>query len=138
MGFERIGKQFTLQFEQEHYAGLEVVMGSLSTDQFLEVTELSTTVQAGDLGKAAGEFRKLVEIAASRLRRWNLEDMGEAIPATRDGLGDQEFEFVMDVVVAWLNAIAAVAPPLPVPLNSGGRSPELSIPMEPLSPSPGS
>jgi hypothetical protein len=138
MGFERIGKQFTLKFDSPLYEGLEVVMGSLTTEQFLEVTELSLGAQKENLGQAAGDVRKLIEVTASRLRSWNLEDMGEPIPATVAGLMDQEFEFVLDIVHSWLNAIAQVPVPLPQPSKNGGSALELSVPMEPLSPSPGS
>lgn len=136
MGFERPGKQFTLAFEEARYNGLVVKMGFLTTGQFLEVTGLASAVQQDDLAKQAAEVRQLIEITASRLVSWNLEDLGQPVPATVAGLMDQDFGFVMDIVTAWLSAIAGVSPPLPGSSSAGGKSPEGSIPMEPLSPSP--
>jgi hypothetical protein len=135
VGFERTAKSFRLQFSDGKYDGLEVVMRSLSTGRFLEVTELAVTVQQENLAKAAGEVRKLFEAASESLASWNLTDGGEPVPATLAGLLAQDFDFVLDVVLAWLDAIASVAPPLPQRSNGSGSPPEVLVPMESLPPS---
>ena len=136
MGFERIVKVFTLTFPDGKYEGLEVRMRSLTTDQFLDVTELADFAGGKKaISESAPELRKLCGWVADNMRSWNLEDDGQPVPVSLAALMDQEFEFVMDIVGAWLTGLGGTPPPLPASSNGTGRHLEASIPMVPLSPS---
>jgi len=131
VGFQSKKKAFRLKFADPEMAGLEVTARSLTTGQFLDL-------QASMADKAdEGSVRRMIELLASRLESWNLEDeeTGMPVPATLDGILAQELDFTMAIINAWSEAVAGVSAPLAGGSNSGGTSPELSIPMEALSPS---
>lgn len=134
MGFKREPKLYRLKFEDPSMAGLEVDAKSLSTGALLEVTELAGAVKnmkADEVDPAA--LRKLFEVFAAALVKWNLEDEDDRpVPATYEGVVSQELNFVLAVIMAWIGAIASVDIPLPAGSSSGGTSPEASLPMEPL------
>lgn len=137
MGFKREPKLYRLKFEDPSMAGLEVDAKSLSTGAFLEVAGLADAVKGDSLDAAAA--RKLFEVFAGALVSWNLEDEhDQPVPATYEGVVSQDMDFVLEIIMAWIGAMSSVDTPLPGALNSGGTSPEASLPMEPLSPSPGS
>jgi len=138
VGFERTVKAFTLVFDQAAYAGLEVRMRSLPAGRFLEVAELASAVQEQTLAQSAGQARQLLGHVAACLVSWNLTDDGKPVPATAEGLLDQEFEFVLAIAMAWMNGVAGVSPPLQDGSRSGEPSLEASLPMAPLSPNPAS
>jgi hypothetical protein len=133
MGYRRTKKKYRLTFEDEDLAGLEVLMGSLSIAEFMELTEASTAAQAA--GDTAGNaVTGLLEKFAGSIVSWNLEDEdGSPVPATFDGVKAQELGFVMSVVMAWMDAVAAVDPTSRASANGTGTFPEVSLPMEPLS-----
>ncbi len=76
---------------------------------------------------------------SEHLVSWNLEnDDDTPVPASFEGVRAQDTGFVMEIVQAWLEHAGEVAPPLEQPSSSGRPSLEGSLPMEPLSASPGS
>jgi hypothetical protein len=122
MGYQR--KVYRLVFDDPEMDGLEVRAKSVSL---------------GAMRKAADsddEFL-MMELFAKALVSWNLEDDGEPVPATLEGLEDQDPEFVTAIITAWTGTISGVpdASPLGGGSDSGRRSLEASIPMETLSPS---
>jgi len=132
MGFQRKKKKYKLRFEDPELEGFEVVMGSLSIGEFTELTDAFTAAQAGQ-GAAEGVTGLLEKFAAS-IDSWNLEDeKGEPVPTTFDGVKTQDMDFIMQVVVAWMDAIAGVDPTSRASANGGGILPEVSLPMEKLS-----
>lgn len=132
MGYKRTRKRYKLRFEDPDLAGFEVVMGSLSIGEFMDLTSM---VQADPKEGAASTNRLLGKFSRS-IVSWNLEDDdGRPVPATLEGVQTQELGFIMQVVMAWMDAIAAVDPTSRAGANGGGTFPEVSLPMEPLSPS---
>jgi hypothetical protein len=128
MGFKPARKVYTLQFEQ--YDGLEVKATSVSTGAFLEIAALA------DQAKVDIKFMKKLfqSFAEQSLRSWNLEnDDDTPIPATLEGLLSQDFEFVFEIIDAWMDTMVGVTEDLKAQSSSGKPSPELSLPMEPLS-----
>ena len=134
MGFERPVKLFTLQFRDGRYPGLEVKVRSLSTRQFLQVAGMAE-VAMEKLADAGPVIDELAARTAASIASWNLEDDGVPVPVSAESLLEQEWEFFIDIVMAWLDAIGGVSPPLPNGSNGTGQLPEASIPMAPLSPS---
>lgn len=129
MGFERIGRTFTLKFEDKLYEGLEVKMRGLSTDQFLHVAGMADEVSKKSLSEITPVVRDLFGRAADHMLSWNLEDDGVPVPISRESLLEQDFDFVISIVNAWLEAMAGVSPPLPKNSNGTGTLQEASLPM---------
>jgi hypothetical protein len=129
MGYRKQPKQYRLTFEDPGYAGLEIVMGSLTVGEY---TDMLAATQA-DGADQAGLMAKMM---AGKLISWNLEDeFGNPVEASYEGVEGQELDFIQQIVVAWMTAIASVPPPLPAGSNGSGQYPAASMPMEPLSPS---
>lgn len=137
MGFKAKATILKLKFVDEEYEGLEIRAKSPSMGSFLEIAEIADV----DVGSADAEevaaVLKLFEHFIGSVVDWNLEDDdGVPIPKTVDGLKTLDIDFVMDIVGAWMDGVKGLSPGLPQPSGSGPPSPEASIPMEALSPSP--
>jgi hypothetical protein len=61
----------------------------------------------------------------------------DPVPATKEGLLTQDQDLVMAIINAYSGAVGSVDSDLGKDSNSGGNFPEVSIPMDPLSKSPG-
>lgn len=136
MGFVRNRRNYRLIFADEEFAGLEVVAKSASVSDYRRIAELATrefgtSPSAEDLVEMDNLYRAFAQVLVS----WNLEEPeGVAVPATLNGLLSQDLPFVQAIVLAWMDAIAGVAAPLPTPSAGGDRFLEESLPMEVLSP----
>lgn len=121
-------KILNLQFADEELEGLEVRAHSVSFGKLLEVAD-----QAQMMREKAGlsEVRGLLEMFANALVSWNAQDEdGQPIPATMDGMLDQDVDWVLTVVLAWFDAMVSVPDPLERKSTSGKQYPEVSIPMD--------
>jgi len=133
-GYVRQRKVYRLRFADEDMAGLVVQARSAPVGQFIGLTKLAqlrgNDVTPEDMGKLDELFRGF----AGCLESWNLEDSdGTPVPATLEGLYSQETDFVLQIIFAWIEAVAGVPGPLGKPSSDGGRSLEASMPMETLS-----
>jgi hypothetical protein len=137
MGYRR--KIYSLKWAEGHdMHGLEVSLTGLSIGRIAKLAALAAeltgeTPVEGKLAQADELFREM----GGALVSWNLEDHeGKPVPATYEGLADQDVAFVTDLALTWMEAVASVGNPLPQSSN-GTRPvmPEVSIPMVPLSPS---
>lgn len=127
-GYRREPKVYRLVFDE--HPGLVVRTRSASAAMVFEVT----TLQNAELTVAT--IREMFELFAGVLVSWNLQsEEGEPVPATVDGLMGEDFDFVMMVIQAWIEAVTGVSAPLDQPSSSGSPSLVGSLPMEPLSPS---
>lgn len=141
MGYKRKLKLYNLKFED--HPGLEVTMKGLSIDGFMSLARQAAGMQGRDLAamegpeleKAMDQIDGLFTRFAKSLKTWNLEDDddGYPVPATLEGVRSQDLGFILEIIMAWMDAIASVDTPLPQPANGHGIFPEESIPMEPLS-----
>ncbi|HZN70561.1 MAG TPA: hypothetical protein VFC00_02590 [Micromonosporaceae bacterium] len=130
MGFVN-DRTYKLVFADPEFAGLEVRARSISIRKMLEIAKFDRN----DLDE--GQVELLLATFAKALVSWNLEEPeGEPVPATLDGLYAQDIGFVMQIIFAWMEAVAAVPTPLREKLSGGKQFPEVSLPMETLSPSP--
>jgi hypothetical protein len=143
-GFKRKNKAYRLKFVDSDLDGLEIVMRSVSTGRILELQEMATVTNAAIAAAQDGTdggtsvdpamVRKMVEMVAGAMISWNLEDDDDVpVPITVEGLLDQEIDFLMQIVMAWTEAIAGVAAPLEPGSTSGVNALEASLPMETLS-----
>lgn len=113
--YKKERKGYKLKFED--YEGLEVTVGSLSIDKLLSLTELASNLDSDDAG--IEQSRELIKVFADALVSWNLgtED-GKAVPATYEGVLTQEFDFILEIIMAWMNQMASVSPNLEKNLNT--------------------
>lgn len=135
MGYRRESIQYKLVFDDPSLEGLEVVTKSVSSGRLLKLMKLADL--AGNAGKRreftaddASAVESLFGGFASALISWNLEDeKGEPVPATLDGVNDQDFDFVLSIIMAWINAVAGVSSSLGKGSSNGPPSLEESLPM---------
>jgi hypothetical protein len=134
MGFQPEPTHYRLKFAKPELRGLEVTAESLSTDEFLRVSELASTATKTQGAEAAESARHLLDAFAANLVSWNIEDRhGNLVAPSREEIGRLKFDFVLGIVMAWMEAIASVDSPLPEGSPSGATLAEVSLPMEPLS-----
>ncbi|SRR6266403_655593 len=120
MGYKRGKKTYKLVFEDDEFDGLVVRTGPVNLGEYFEAVKL--------------EGEPLIELFASKLVEWNLEEEdGAPVPATLAGLYTQDREFVRTLVRSWFKTVAGISDPLPLPSEDGEQSQVGStIPMEPL------
>ena len=141
-GFRKKSQLYTLKWaEGQELAGLEVVTKGLTIDRLNSILPLAESLQ--DTGRSLpdkmAEADKLFRSFARSLVSWNLEDEdGNPVPATYEGVADQDFDFALKLILVWVDSVAGVDIPLPPSSASGASALEGSLPMAPLSPSPGS
>jgi hypothetical protein len=123
MGYKRKAREYRLRFEGDEYDGFECTMGSLSVDEFLEMSSLAMGMQSLDSKPA--DINRLFDLTAEKIISWNLEDdEGKPVLADPEHLRAQDFPFVMTIQTSWMNAMAQVPGPLLNALNNGGTTPE--------------
>jgi hypothetical protein len=129
MGYRKKNKNVVLKFAEDHdLYGLEVRLRGMNIGEYLAFTGYD----GGDGETVAGLIKRFGE----HLMSWNLEEEdGSDVPATPEAVGAQDHELILALANAWTDALAGVhkADPLQESSPSGGPSPEVSIPMEPLS-----
>lgn len=129
MGFKKEPKAYKLKFEGSELDGLEVIAKSLNVGQFMRVTELLQ--QTDDIKEANANMNEIFKIFVAALISWNLEDEdGKAVPKTVEGIKSQENGFVLEIINAWMNAVAEVNPNLEKKSNLSESM--ASLPMETL------
>jgi len=139
MGFKPEETHFVLKFEGSAFAGLEATVRELSTGELLDLAERFDTVKEKTGLAAAGPVKKLMEMVGDGLVEWNLTGRDDQpVSASYEGLVKQPLRLSLAIAGAWAQAMGGIEAPLPTGSSDGETSLEPSIPMEPLSPSPGS
>lgn len=136
-GYKR--KTYKLKWPEGHdLHGLEVTTKGLSVEATFELASL-----AAGLGSDAATEEKvktanlLFAGFAARLVSWNLEDDDTPVPATLEGVQDQDMGFMISLITTWMDAVSSVDSPLPGgSANGQATAPEASLPTESLLPSP--
>lgn len=150
-GFVR--KSLRLVFDDPELEGFEVRARRLSIDELLDVTALRSLAGAkDDSEEVRASMAKVYAVlggdpeTAKRgvLLSWNLEEPVDerdpdgpkaAVPLSAETLARQDMPLLMSIVNAIAEATTAVPRPLEATSSAGVPSVELSLPMEPLSPS---
>jgi hypothetical protein len=142
MGYKR--KLYVLKWPEGHELhGLEVTTKGLPVKKLFQLVQLSGQLTGDtDAETKVGVADELFKGFAERLVSWNLEDDDDApVPATLEGVSDQDMDFMVGLIMTWMDAVASVDIPLPGASPDGATTettPDLaaSIPVETLSPSP--
>lgn len=139
-GFKRQTTIYELKFEDPSLDGLEVRARSLPIGKLMKLMKVAVAIGAEVNGAASiSGVDDLFKGFSEALVDWNLqEEDGTPVPTTLEAINDQDFEFVMPVIMAWIQAVAGVGAELGKGSNSGGTFPVGSLPMAPLSASPSS
>jgi hypothetical protein len=138
MGYVRERRIFKLRFDDEDMDGLVVRARSVPLGTFLDLVSLLDVTDAKKVNREdARKVDQLFEGFAHALVDWNLEEPeGVPVPATLEGLKSQDIDFSLHIVRAWIGALTQVPGFLANGSSGGGKSLELSMPMEPRSPNP--
>lgn len=122
MGFEAPRKVYKLEFATEELAGLEVKVESLSIRDYVRMTELVSNVDSDKPEQEA--IDDLLAGFLSCFVSWNLEQDGNPMPATIESMYSLKLDFILQIIMAWLGAIAGVSRPLPGGSPDGKQSEE--------------
>lgn len=145
MAYTRKQKTIRMEFDGDHeWAGLVVRTRALSTGVFTEITQFAGMLGDGKAkiaSKDMGKISRLFGIFAEALLEWNLQEEDENgkirdVPATVAGVQSQDIDFIIALIVAWVEQISGLGAGLGKGSSSGGISPAPPLPMEPLSPNP--
>ena len=133
MGYEPPAKQYQLKFED--HPGLEVLCESLTIGEFMSVAALADKISVSGTAAtdASGAVEDLLTTFASHLVSWNVTKDGQPVTSDLAGVKTQNLDFILEIILAWVGAIASVDIPLPQASNGTGTSVEASMPMEALS-----
>lgn len=138
MGYVRERRNYRLVFADAEYEGLEVIARSASVAAYRRIAELaSKPFSMPPTAEDLIEIDNLYQAFANQLVSWNLEERDEdgvatPVPATLEGLQSQDLPFAMAIIMAWMEAVGGVSPPLDSESSSGAL--EATLPMEVLSP----
>lgn len=142
MGFDVGSTVAVLQIDQGTYKGVEARVAGMNAGQLADMTALAGTVDFDGNGtptlrpEDAHVLGDLFAMLAGALESWNLERDGQPIPCDENGVRSLDFPLVLELVDLWMTAGGGVDVPLGDRSTNGGPPPELSLPMEPLSPNP--
>ena len=135
-GYRRSRRVYELEFKE--YPGLTVMAESVSVGKLLRVMRLADEISSSP---TEDQVRELFGTFADRVRSWTLLDEdGEPIPPGLDSLLDEDFDFALTLVLAWVQAISSVSTPLTTtsgtPTATASQRPEaeLDLPMTPPPP----
>jgi hypothetical protein len=119
MGSRRSPTLYKLIFDETtDWPDLEVVLRSMSIRRHKELTSARAADETED-----GAFERMLNLIVSQLVSWNREDEdGEALPATRESLEDEEPKLIHALIAKWNQAIVGV----PTPLESDSADGEIS------------
>lgn len=135
MGYKKKATVYKLKFEDPELDGLEVMAKSLPTGELLGLIRMAVSLKDEETTNLSEEdlatIEKLFQGFAKALVSWNLEDEdGKPVPSTLRGVQSQEFDFVLPIIMAWIQAVAGVDKDLGKDSNSGPSFPVPSIPMD--------
>lgn len=132
-GFKREGQNICIKFEAPHELhGLEIMSRRVRMRDLLQITHMAQ-LTGGGLAEQIEGAGKLCRVFSEVLLSWNLEDEDGAVPCSYDGMMEQDFGFVLQIVKAWIDAVSGVPIPLSQPSSGGSQSPVQLPPMEELS-----
>lgn len=140
MGFTGGRRTFRLEFEGD-YDGLTVRARSVPIGAFSELAGLAELKSRQFTPEDMQKIQRVFEIFAEALVEWNVEDefTGEAVPADLTGILAQDMDFMLHIILTWMEKTVGVSGPLAQRSSGGEPSAELlTLPTEVLSASPGS
>lgn len=134
MGYKPSKQLMHLEFAE--FPGLEVSATSCSIGKLIEAQNLAIQIKSNN----EAEIRKTFDFLASRLVSWNVEHPeldegdetcsrcglaeGAPLPVTVDGLFCLDFDFVIAILMGWMQGIARVSLPKGMNLSNGAVNTE--------------
>uniref|UniRef100_A0A6M3XKI8 Uncharacterized protein n=1 Tax=viral metagenome TaxID=1070528 RepID=A0A6M3XKI8_9ZZZZ len=116
MGYEIPKRTALLTFEGTDYDGAEVrVRLDVGLGFWLKIRELGDSPNAPELYSL---------FAQTILMDWNLEDEGERLPATEEGILTIPSALANIIINSWMEAVAKPPAPLAKPFGNGSMSGE--------------
>jgi hypothetical protein len=140
MGVVIGAREFELELDGPGYHDVKVIVKGMTIGEALEFGEFLDGLRiAPVLNLEEIEKRdKTYSLFVSRVIEWNLESApGEPLPMTLEGMHKLDWEWGRDFIDAWTRGVTGVSRPLLKESTDGAPFPVESIPMEPLSESPG-
>lgn len=128
MSYRKVPTIYVLDMKaiDSEYDGLVIRMKAIS---FGKVRRLIKATESAD----DENFDEMLDLIHQGLVSWNLVDEGgQEVPANQEGLDDQDFPFVMDIVNAWLECMTGVDEDLGKGSPSGPQFPGRPVTMEAL------
>lgn len=129
MGYRKVPTIYELAFEEGDMDGLVVKMKSMKLGRIRRMVALTSdeSVEVNDQ-----QLEEMIDLFVDGLVTWNLEDEdGNPIPATREGVEDQEAPFILAILSKWLGVMTGVPAELGKDSTSGqpfpGGSPTMDV-----------
>lgn len=151
-GFRPEPRTYKLRFiDDEELAGLEVKMGSVSVEEYNRMMKVSISgapdidTENKDIAALRREISAfaetvldsndwLINLFASRLLEWNLEDQqGKKVPTTKKAVMAQERLMISKIINAWQSAMVRIPDPLSQQSPNGKPSEEESLGLDRIS-----
>lgn len=138
MGYTPKEKIYRLKFADAEYAGLVVEAGSPTVGRIRHLMRMASVLGGADARDLTPEqARALDELLTGfveALRAWNVDHprTREPVPPTLDGIDTLGIDFVLPVVMTWMDTVAGPDVDLKKDSTSGPPSQEVSLPMETL------
>ena len=125
--FRRERKLYQLNFEDPELDGFECVMSGVSLERFVDITALAAELETPE-GRTKENIEAQFTTLAGSMVSWNLDDDdGKPISCDYEGLRVQDFDFVMKIMLGWMQALASVPKASENGSPSGGISREQSL-----------
>lgn len=134
MGFRPEVPIYKLNFDEKtKWGGLQVRMESAPVGLLMDVARWSEEIDKTDGVQRVLLVEKMLTEVSGCLVSWNVEDRaGEPVPCDLSGLRRQPLDMVIQIVSAWVSAVADVPAPLVKASTNGSRL--AGLPIETLSP----
>lgn len=130
MGYQAPRTTVAIDLTGTPWEGAEISASSASMGELLSLGDQPDRIRAG-AGLAA--VRELVEVFASKIISWNLEnELGEPMPITVDAFLSLDFTFAGKLIKLWIDALTGQGDELGKGSTSGQRSAPPNFPMEPI------
>lgn len=123
MAFDQSARVAVFDLEMHRYPGLTIRVRKPSFRAMRTLLRAEQRLGVGLQGELlAGAERvevwaDVVEAFAESLVSWTLLDFGVPVPATRDGVLGQDYEFLIVLIRAWYGRVVLLAEPAPAVEN---------------------
>ena len=131
MGYRRGKKTYNISFEE--HPGLVVKAHGVSMGKLMDLAGLSELAGGSFKPQDLEKIDDLLGVFAGAVTSWNLEDEdGSAVPVSLAILKEQDTDFVLELLMAGLDAGINISGPLEKKSSGGVQSPEVLLPMDVL------
>lgn len=131
MGYNKVPTIYELHFEDPELDGLVIRMKAVKIGKVRKLLRLLNSEQ----GHSDEQMDEMFKLMADGLVSWNLEECDDEgnpvlidgrpvpIPATIEGIEDQEFPFILQILNTWMEGMTGISEDLGKGSGSGVTSP---------------